>query len=308
MLAAAWFPLLVLTVALAGGGVVALNRGLAERDTVRERTVADRLERRSHRPTNRLDAWLRRTQPGRDVEARLKGAGLSWRVVDFLALNVAAAGAGYLLLGAVLPLWLTLPGAAAAVWGCWRFLEWKRGRRRDELIAQLPELARTVSNGASAGLSMVNAIELAADELGDPAGTELATVARELRVGQSLAGAMENLQRRVPSREVAVLVSTIVIQQRAGGDIVDALRSMGETLDDRRELHREIRTIMSGAVASGYVVITIGVGAVVMFNVLQPGTLEQLAETGIGRIVVVISAGLFTAGILAMRHLAKVEV
>ena len=47
-------------------------------------------------------------------------------------------------------------------------VERKRNARREEFIGQLPELARVLSNGTSAGLSMPGAVQLAARELSDP--------------------------------------------------------------------------------------------------------------------------------------------
>ena len=74
---------------------------------------------------------------------------------------------------------------------------------------------------------------------------------------------MQNLGERMPSRELAVLVSTLAIQQRSGGDLVRALSDMAATLEARRETQREVKTLMAGATASSYVVMVIGAGAAV---------------------------------------------
>jgi tight adherence protein B len=49
------------------------------------------------------------------------------------------------------------------------------------------------------------------------------TVVEQLQLGQPLDAALESLRERLPSREVSVLMSTLTIQQRAGGDTVRAL-------------------------------------------------------------------------------------
>ena len=60
---------------------------------------------------------------------------------------------------------------------------------------------------------------------------------------------------------------------RAGGAVVTALRDMSETLEARKELRREIRTILSGVVYTSWIVLFIGVGAVLAMNAIAPGTL-----------------------------------
>ena len=103
------------------------------------------------------------------------------------------------------------------------FIERRRGNRRDLFVGQLPEIARMLSNGTAAGLSMPQAVRMASRELADPAGAELRRVVEEMQVGRPVEDALEALRERLPSREVAVLMSTVAIQQRAGGDTVRAL-------------------------------------------------------------------------------------
>ena len=111
-----------------------------------------------------------------------------------------------------------------------------------------------LANGASAGLSLPAAVQLAARELPEPAAAEMRSVVEQLRVGQPVEDALESLRERLPSRELGVLMTTLVIQQRAGGDTVRALNELSGTLEARKDLLREIRTLLSGAVYTSYVV------------------------------------------------------
>jgi tight adherence protein B len=305
--AALGLVLLLVTLALALCGVAQLAKGRAERATLRRRTALEVVERRAARPTNRVEAWLRRHGAGRALEQQLRSAGLSWRVIDFAGVVLVAAAGSAVVLSLLLPVWLAAPGVVVAVRGCWAYLGLRRRRRRDEFVAQLPELARVISNAAGAGLSMLKAIEMARDELGEPAASELEVVAQEQRLGQSLDGALRHLQQRVPSRDVGVLVSTLVIQQRAGGDLAYALREMAEALEQRKEAQREVRTVMSGAVFTGYLVAGIGLGTILLVNALDPDVLNRLVATTIGRLALLASAALYTVGLLLVRQITRIE-
>jgi tight adherence protein B len=197
--------------------------------------------------------------------------------------------------------------ALVAMRGALWWLDWKREQRRDRFVGQLPELARVLSNGASAGLSIVGALEVAVQELEAPAGEELAQCLEEIRIGQSFDRAFENLALRMPSRELGVLVSTLVIQQRAGGDLVHALAEMSTTLEQRKDTLREVKTLMSGAVASAYVVAALGPGALFLFDLLQPGALDALTGSGLGLLVLAAATTLYALGLLAIRRLTRVD-
>ena len=82
---------------------------------------------------------------------------------------------------------------------------------------------------------------------------------------------MENLGERLPSRELSVLVTTLAIQQRSGGDLVRALSDMATTLEARRETQREVKTLMAGATATSYVVMFIGGGGALPGRPHAPG-------------------------------------
>jgi tight adherence protein B len=255
------------------------------------------------------DLEFRRTKVGRQVGMLLSGAGLpTWPALGFSAL--VSAGAVLVAVSA-----LNFAGRAAAVVAFFvvfavarQWLVRRQGRRTEQFIAQLPELARLLSNGASAGLGTRRALEMAAREVTEPARSEIAQVASELAVGQSLQAALQHLSERLPSRELAVLVHTLVIQHRAGGALVTALSRIAGTLEERKQLRREARTASIGSSFSGSAVMVVAGFAVVIVNVMSPGAIDALLGDSIGRIAVLASTVLFVVGFLLMRRVTRVDV
>jgi tight adherence protein B len=255
----------------------------------------------------RLDERLRRTPWGRTQAQRLAGAGVELRVVD-LALLLAGGGiATVVVSNLVLPLWAALLLGAFGYRVAFDVLARLRMRRNDLFMGQLPELARVLSNASSAGLSIATGLATAAKELDAPAATELVKVREELRLGASMEQALTNLERRMPSRELGILVTTLVIQQRAGGDMVAALRELAITLETRRDLLREITTMMSGEVFTLYLVVGIGAGALLLLEAIEPGLVERMLGSLVGIIAVVAGVGLMLTGFLMARRITRVE-
>ena len=152
------------------------------------------------------------------------------------------------------------------------------------------------------------AVQLAARELPEPAAAEMRSVVEQLRVGQPVEDALESLRERLPSRELGVLMTTLVIQQRAGGDTVRALNELSGTLDARKDLLREIRTLLSGAVYTSYVVAGIGVGAIVLLNFIAPGVMREMTTTLPGLVALVVSGTLWGVAFVLIRRTTRVEV
>ena len=118
---------------------------------------------------------------------------------------------------------------------------------------------------------------------------------------------MLQLNDRLPAREVRVLMSTLVVAARSGGSLIKALRDISLTLDDRKEVRREIRTTLAQSRATGLLVTVMGVGILLALNAIQPGTVERMTQTLIGQIALLVSSGMFLAGHLTVRRMTRIE-
>jgi tight adherence protein B len=260
-------------------------------------------------PADRLDAWLVRTRWGQRLTSLLAGSGLSSRspsLVLLLVLGSAvfAALLTYAFAGRIAAIAI----GVVVVISFRQWLEKRREARIEKFIGQLPEFARLLANGAQAGLGVRRSIELAAREMDEPASGELEQVASEMAVGQTLQGALNHLAERLPSRELVVLVQTLVIQGKAGGALVTALQNIAATLDERRQLRREAKTAVIGAAFSGYAVVGVAVFSIILMNLMSPGALDTMFGSLPGQIALVVAGSLFAAGFVAIRRLSKVKI
>jgi tight adherence protein B len=256
-----------------------------------------------------LDIRFRRTLTGQRMAAWMAGAGVKLLPFELILLVALTAVVSALILSRLFATWLAVVLAIGATIGVARFwIERKRGNRRDAFVAQLPEMARLLSNGTQAGLSMPQAVRMASRELADPGGAELKQVIEEMQLGRSVEDALEALSVRLPSREVSVLMSTIVIQQRGGGDTVKALGELSATLEARKDLRREIGTLLSGVVFTSYLVAGMGAGAILIINLMAPGVTREMTSAPEGIAGLVVAGVLWTIAFVAIKRTTKVDV
>ena len=279
--------------------------GSARRSLVMQRGGMDL--RRRPRLDERIDERLLRTRRGAALAARLSSAGSELTAARFLGMVLGVAIGAFALVSLAFPPLLGVAAAALGVYGCFAWLARRLEKRREQFIAQLPEVARLLSNGASAGLSIPAAMELAVREVEAPASQELQTVIDELTYGRSLTDALDHLQRRLPSREIAVLMTTLIIQHRAGGDVVRALQELSSTLDARRETMREVRTVMAGAIYTSYIVPILGVGSLFVLNTVNSRTLSRMTTQPLGIAALLVAMGLYAVGWIAIKRTTRIE-
>ncbi|MDH6544343.1 type II secretion system F family protein [Streptomyces lavendulae] len=291
-------------------GVHAYSTGLDRRAALIERLSASG----EPPPTGRrrrfrgVDRRLRRTALGRRIELKLATTGLDLTPGEFFVYMLLAVAGTWLLCSSLLAPFFGPVAGLIGLWAANAFLNWQRARRTERFINQLPELARILANATQAGLALRTAIGMAAEELEAPAGEELARVADRLAVGHSIEESLGEIVDRLPSRELVVLVSTLVLSARAGGAIVGSLRNLTVTLEQRKETRREIRTQLSQVTVTAYLVPAIGLGSLLLVNTMMPGALDRMTGALVGQVAVIVALGLFALGFVLIRRLSKIDV
>ncbi|MBW5253464.1 type II secretion system F family protein [Streptomyces sp. P01-B04] len=308
-------PLLTIGATLVCGvlGVMGLHAyagGKADRDA-----LVDRLSHTGqiqaagrHRRFQGVDRRLRKTGLGRKIELKLAVTGLEITPGEFLVYAFLAMAGLWMVASSILASFFGPVAAIVGLWGTNAFLNWQRTKRTERFINQLPELSRILANATQAGLALRTALSMAADELEDPAGEELARVARRLSVGESLDDALSELTERLPSRELVVLVTTLVLSNRAGGTVVSSLRNLTETLEERKETRREVKTQLSQVTVTAYAVPGFGIGAMLLMNGVMPGALDRMTGAFIGQVAVIVSLVLYAIGFIVIRRLSRIDV
>lgn len=304
-MAAAWPYLLLATLVVAAAGLRLVHAGRSDRRALAARVSGVHAIRPAVR--SRWDGLVRGRSWGARLAARLTAAGIGVRPGDFVGLVVLGAVAASLAARALVSTTVAPVGGAIVVWAAFAWVRRRRAHRTEQFVGQLPELARVLSNATSAGLAIRTAVEMAATELDDPAGAELRRVAEELRLGQSIDVALANLEARMPSREVGVLIGTLIIQHRAGGSLVSALREMAAALDARHDLRRELKTLLAGSVYTSYVVVVMGVGSLLVLNLIHPGALHTMTSKLIGQVALAVAGLLYGLGFFLIKRTTRIE-
>ncbi|SCK26442.1 type II secretion system F family protein [Streptomyces sp. WMMB 322] len=298
--------------ALAVAAVMAFASGRAQNKELLERLAEESADRElppgRRRVFTGVDKRLRRTRLGGRVQSGLAATGLDITPGEFTVyVGVVVAGL-WLVAASVLAPFFGPIAAILGVLAASAFLSHQRQRRTEQFISQLPELSRILANATSAGLALRTALGMAADELEAPAGEELTLVNNQLAVGRSVEDALNELAERLPSRELVVLVTTLVLANRAGGTLVASLRNLTDTLEERKETRREVRTMLAEVNATAFTVPVLGLGAMLMMNSMMPGALARVTGSAVGQLAIVGAVGLFATGFFVIRRLGKIEI
>ncbi|WP_438291998.1 type II secretion system F family protein [Streptomyces sp. HUAS TT7] len=291
-------------------GLRSYGAGRAQREALIDRLTNPGAQHTTgrNRPFQGVDRRLRGTTLGRRIELKLAATGLDLTPGEFFVYMLAGVAALWLIAASVLAAFFGPLAGLAGLWSANSFLDWQRQKRIERFINQLPELSRILANATQAGLALRTAIAMAAEEMEAPAGEELGRVTDRLAMGESLDDALGELADRLPSRELVVLVTTLVLANRAGGTVVSSLRNLTTTLEERKETRREVRTTLAQVTVTAYAVPGFGIAALLMLNAVMPGALDRMTGALLGQAAVLVSIALYALGFFVVRRLSRIDV
>lgn len=306
MIALAVIVAMVAVVVALYGVAAIVGESLTQRSLISQVGAAQ--ESRLQRARRAADAMLMRTRLGQMLSVGVDELGFArLRAIDAVLVILAAMLLVVVLVGTFLS-WLLAPLLALLVPpAAYLWVRREQQRRKERFIGQMPQLARVLSNATDAGLALRTAIELAADELGEPASSEMARVAQSMAVGQSVEEALSMLEQRLPSREVVVLVSTLIVSSRAGGALITSLRRIAETLEERKQTRREIQTMLSEARSTAFLIPVVGVMSLLMLRQINDDAIDMLLSDPVGQLIFIVAIVMYAVGFFLFNRVTRVE-
>jgi tight adherence protein B len=250
--------------------------------------------------------WLLRTQ--RDL--RLADSHL--QPTDFLAIRVALAVLAFvvpvLFPGGVPGVVIGIIAGAAGFQAPQLWLNHGKDARKSKLEAQLPDALTMIANSLKSGFGLMQAMNMAADQLEHPVGTELAITVHETNVGSSMEEAFLALSERNENYDLDIVVTAILVQRTAGGNLAEILETVTHTMRERIRIRGEIATLTAQQKLTGFVIALIPVGVGGMFVLVSPGYINPLFTETIGRVMIGIAGLLELVGVLVIRRILAIEV
>lgn len=157
----------------------------------------------------------------------------------------------------------------------------RKNKKKQMFIEQLPEICRILANSTRSGMTLNQGIQLISQEIAEPAKSEFKRMAHELSLGIDFSMALRTMEKRIEHKEFQLFAATLLIQKKAGGNISAVLDEMSQTLDERKLLKQEVKTMTAEQRYVSNMVPLIPIFLVLMMNNIIDGFLDPLF-TGIG--------------------------
>jgi tight adherence protein B len=183
----------------------------------------------------------------------------------------------------------------------------KRSKRIYAFNELLPDALDIIINALKVGFSFESALTMVAEEVPDPLGIEFAITFQEQNLGKELSEALANLHKRMPSDDLNLFITSLLIHKKTGGNLAEVLEKTANTIRDRFKFQREVKTKTAHSRLSGFVLIILPLALVGIILALNPDYFMILIKEKAGNYALGISIAMQILGIIIIRRIVNIR-
>jgi tight adherence protein B len=183
------------------------------------------------------------------------------------------------------------------------WLKLARSRRMKKFNEGLAEGIDMMGRSLRAGHSVVAAIGIVAEQGPEHVCTEFAEVFKKQNFGLPMREALMQMLERVPSQDLRVLVTGILVQKDTGGNLAEILDRIVYVIRERVRIKAEIKTHTAQGRLTGWILCLLPIVMLVLINMINPGYSDVLFHDPLGQKMLMAGVVLLCMGGFTIRHI-----
>ncbi|MEX0646107.1 MAG: type II secretion system F family protein [Parvularculaceae bacterium] len=244
------------------------------------------------------------------LSQRLEQTGLSISPRQFY-IGSAVAAVVFALVGIVSgqKLWVTgllflVGGFGAPNW----FIGFLKARRQKKFVDEFSNAIDVIVRGVKSGLPVNECLKIISMESPKPVNEEFHMLVEGIRIGLTLEQGLARMYERMPLQEVNFFGIVLMIQQKTGGNLAEALGNLANVLRSRKLMEAKIKALSAEAKASAMIIGSLPFLVMGAVKLASPDYLEPLFTTKEGNFILLGAGVWMTTGIVVMKKMIKIKV
>ncbi|MDQ3666309.1 MAG: type II secretion system F family protein [Acidobacteriota bacterium] len=185
---------------------------------------------------------------------------------------------------------------------------WKRKKRFEAFLENLPDALDLMSRALSAGHAFSEALHMVSAEMPEPIAGEFRKTYEEQNLGLSLKLAMENLTQRMPLLDLRMCVTAVMIQRETGGNLAEILEKVAHTIRERFRIMGDLKTLTTSSRMSAWLLCGLPIFVTIMITIMNPDYMSILWEDQRGHYLIAAAMFLQITGMLIVRKILDIKI
>ena len=175
-------------------------------------------------------------------------------------------------------------------------------QRKKKFYSQLIDSLLMMNSGLKGGLSLLQAMEVVADEMPEPISQEFAILIGENKMGVSLEASFDRLYSRMGTPALQQFISAVLLARETGGNLPIIFNRIIQTIRENRKIQQNIETLTIQGKIQGFVMSLLPIAFAFFVYSSNPHYFDIMLETSLGKNLLMLAGFLEVIGaILIMK-------
>lgn len=180
--------------------------------------------------------------------------------------------------------------------------------RKNKFTNQLVDGLMILSGSLKAGLSLSQSLEALIEEMPPPISQEFGLVVTENRMGVPLEECLMKLKRRMPSEELDMIITAIMVGMDTGGELTTVFSNLVLVIRERNRLLSRVKALCVQGKLQGRIMMFLPVLFAFAAYKINPGFFSVLMNESSGRLLIGYAVISEIIGIILIMRLSRIEV
>jgi tight adherence protein B len=184
----------------------------------------------------------------------------------------------------------------------------KLGRVRHEFSEQLPANLQVLASAMRAGHSFSGALAVVCENAHEPSRKELRRAVHDDQLGISMDIALRRVATRMANRDLNQVALLSELQRTSGGNAAEVLDTVVDTIRERGELRRLVRTLTAQGRMARWILTAVPAVAAFFLWLMQPSLMTPLFTTSGGQAALTLAICMVALGSWLIQRIVEIKV
>lgn len=180
-------------------------------------------------------------------------------------------------------------------------------RRLKLFSSQLADGLTLIANSLNSGFSLQQSVDTMVKQMPPPISYEFLLALREYRLGKPIEAALADMQKRVPSEDLHLIVTAISLSRETGGNLSKVLESIANMIREKMRIEGKVEALTSNGKLQGLIIGLLPFAIGVAMYIINPDLIAPIYKTQIGWALIGVMAILETLGLIVIRRMVSIE-
>jgi len=183
----------------------------------------------------------------------------------------------------------------------------KAQQKRKAFDEQLPDNLQVMTSAMRAGHTFVGALAVVLEDTPEPSRREFRRILADEQLGVPLTEALQRVADRMESREFERVALVTTLQRESGGNTAEVMDSLTETIREKMELRRMLRTLTAQGRMTRWVVSSLPLGLLALITLINPTYVRPLYHSAFGISMLVVAGVMLFIGSQMIKRVVEIK-